>query len=92
MGALVASDEFFGSDVGIGAFHDFSVAASGITSFKIYQPNSGTGDGVVFDNFSFSAAAVPEPATWAMMILGMGAVGFAMRRRNKNVSTTVRFA
>lgn len=25
--------------------------------------------------------AVPEPATWAMMILGMGAVGFAMRRR-----------
>lgn len=25
------------------------------------------------------APAVPEPATWAMMILGMGAVGFAMR-------------
>lgn len=26
-------------------------------------------------------AAVPEPATWAMMILGFGAVGYAMRRR-----------
>lgn len=25
--------------------------------------------------------AVPEPATWAMMILGMGAVGYAMRRQ-----------
>lgn len=24
---------------------------------------------------------VPEPATWAMMILGLGAAGFAMRRR-----------
>ncbi len=35
--------------------------------------------------------AVPEPATWALMILGMGAVGFAMRRRSK-VNTTVRFA
>lgn len=26
-------------------------------------------------------ASVPEPATWALMILGMGAVGGAMRRR-----------
>lgn len=25
--------------------------------------------------------AVPEPGTWAMMLLGFGAVGFAMRRR-----------
>lgn len=35
--------------------------------------------------------AVPEPATWALMILGMGAVGFAMRRR-KIVNMTIRFA
>lgn len=28
-----------------------------------------------------AAAAVPETGTWAMMIPGMGAVGFAMRRR-----------
>ncbi|MGR6327713.1 PEPxxWA-CTERM sorting domain-containing protein [Sphingomonas sp. XXL09] len=41
--------------------------------------------------FDTVAAAVPEPATWALMILGMGAVGFAMRRR-KNVNMTVRFA
>ncbi|WP_260597120.1 PEPxxWA-CTERM sorting domain-containing protein [Sphingomonas endolithica] len=35
-------------------------------------------------NFEATAnGAVPEPATWAMMILGMGAVGFAMRRRMK---------
>ena len=32
--------------------------------------------------------AVPEPASWAMMIAGIGAVGFAMRRR----SAAVRFA
>lgn len=28
-----------------------------------------------------AASAVPEAATWAMMIVGMGAVGFAMRRQ-----------
>jgi hypothetical protein len=31
--------------------------------------------------------AVPEPATWAMMIAGFGAVGFAMRRR-RNVKVS----
>ncbi len=30
---------------------------------------------------SFQAAAVPEPATWAMMITGFGAAGVMMRRR-----------
>ena len=38
-----------------------------------------------------STSAVPEPASWAMMILGMGAVGFAMRRRSK-VRTAVSYA
>lgn len=28
-----------------------------------------------------AAAAVPEPASWALMILGFGAVGYAMRRK-----------
>jgi hypothetical protein len=38
-----------------------------------------------------TAGAVPEPATWAMMIGGMGVVGGAMRRR-RSVSTKVSFA
>lgn len=36
-----------------------------------------------------SAAAVPEPASWAMMIVGMGAIGGSLRRRAK---TAIRLA
>ena len=31
---------------------------------------------------SVSQGAVPEPATWAMMIFGFGMIGLTMRRRN----------
>lgn len=49
-----------------------------------------------FGNARFSAtfdaqAAVPEPSTWALMILGFGAMGFAMRRRQK-ITTSVSYA
>ncbi|MES2291037.1 MAG: PEPxxWA-CTERM sorting domain-containing protein [Pseudomonadota bacterium] len=39
---------------------------------------------------SAATAAVPEPATWAMMLVGFGSIGYAMRRRAK-VRTTVQF-
>jgi hypothetical protein len=34
----------------------------------------------IHTDFITDAMAVPEPATWAMMIIGFGAVGFATRR------------
>lgn len=39
-----------------------------------------------------ATSAVPEPASWAMMIGGFGLVGLAMRRRKSKVTTTVAFA
>lgn len=47
---------------------------------------SGTAIGPITD----VPGAVPEPATWAMMIVGFGLVGFAMRRRK--VRSTLSFA
>lgn len=49
----------------------------------------------LFDNVRIAGPAatpaVPEPASWAMMIAGFGLVGFAMRRR-QTVNTRVIFA
>ena len=39
--------------------------------------------GPLLDNVRLSIAAVPEPATWAMMILGFGVIGAALRRRRQ---------
>jgi len=44
---------------------------------QIYRPDDDYDDFVVRVTVT---DAVPEPATWAMMLLGFGAVGFAMRR------------
>ena len=38
----------------------------------------------VFARFTPAAGAVPEPATWAMMLMGFGAIGAAMRRQRNS--------
>jgi hypothetical protein len=59
----------------------------------VLGPNEGGGlDLVVLDDFIYGepfavVAAVPEPATWAMMLLGFAGVGFmAYRRKSKPAS------
>ena len=51
----------------------------------------GSGGGTLSGNASFYAAApgVPEPATWAMMLIGFGGIGFAMRRRRRPILAQV---
>ncbi len=39
---------------------------------------------VSYELFTGNAAAVPEPATWALMIVGFGGIGVALRRRVKH--------
>lgn len=42
-------------------------------------------------SYSLAINAVPEPGTWAMMLVGFGAIGFGMRRRREH-SVTARYA
>jgi hypothetical protein len=39
-----------------------------------------------------AVAAVPEPATWGMMLLGFGAAGYSMRRRRRQNSGIAQLA
>lgn len=41
---------------------------------------------LALDVTSTTIAAVPEPATWAMMMLGFGMIGFGLRRRSRQAA------
>ena len=55
----------------------FNQSSNGLYRVNTFSPGSSN-----FVNATSSLVApVPEPATWAMMLFGFGAIGFAMRRR-----------
>jgi hypothetical protein len=85
---LIAFDQYLDGGSIMREFRDLTVSGAGIASFRVFQPetvkgSNRYGDGAFFDNLSFNkvGAAVPEPATWGMMILGFAAIGAAMRGR-----------
>ncbi len=60
-------------------------STNGIGGFRI-TPFGSEGN-VSIDDLSVTIAAVPEPSTWAMMILGFAGVGYmAYRRRNQSAA------
>lgn len=70
---------------GVGSF--FGLTGASFDTVQIAQNNGYA----VIDNVTFGPTdGVPEPATWAMMIGGIGLAGGALRRRKPNVS--VRYA
>ena len=63
----------------------YTLADLGLTAGTFTLTVQGTrGDGSVFGGH-VTADAVPEPATWGMMLLGFGALGWQLRRRRRHV-------
>jgi hypothetical protein len=60
--------------------NNFALSFSGITNYGAAGGNFNASGSGTF------AGAVPEPATWAMMIAGFGLVGAAARRRRMTVA------
>ncbi len=56
--------------------------AGGAITITLASPG-GQGD---FDNVTLNDTTVPEPASWALMIVGFGLVGGAVRRRSATVA------
>lgn len=71
---------------GAGSSGAFTSADGGLT----FSPGYRGFDSAAVSVFGNAAAGVPEPATWALMILGFGAVGGSMRYRRN--STAASFA
>ena len=67
--------------------NDFVPATSGTNQFYVFGFQDSDLPGFVAQQF---ASAVPEPASWTMMIAGFAAVGFAIRRQK--VTTRVSYA
>lgn len=84
--------EFFNQVIGNGdTFFGFNTTGSTSITNVFYRadaPNPGTFSllkQVRLDPSLAVAPPVPEPATWAMMLLGFGAIGVGMRRRKRSV-------
>ncbi len=70
-----------GTSIFIGAKSD----TASIQSITFHQDSGGGGNDFALGELSIDAsalvAAAPEPATWAMMIIGFGIAGVSLRRR-----------
>lgn len=63
------------------AEYTYNFIASGASTTLFFASQNPGAYGPVLDNVAISAAGVPEPATWGLMIIGFGAIGATLRRR-----------
>lgn len=69
--------------------YTFDFTGSGYDTLTFAVTTTPDSTDALVDNVSVTGLAVPEPATWAMMIMGFGAMGSALRRSRQRQLTVV---
>lgn len=64
----------------------FTLSGLGINSQYVRVAAIANGPWTFIDEVSFQGGTVPEPAAWALMVVGFGLVGAATRRRSAALS------
>jgi hypothetical protein len=85
----VVTTATFEGDTGSNRFGVFASAGEILTGVTIV---SDTGFGTFRQLRVTAGSGVPEPATWAMMLLGFGGIGMAMRRSRKRKPALMQIA
>jgi hypothetical protein len=81
-GSLVSGVWPDGSSYGLGPTTTISSGfRPGLNTINFYVEGNGVTDGFSLQNVSFTAAPVPEPETFAMMMAGLGVLVAVARRR-----------
>lgn len=72
LGSVTSSDEFI------------SLSFTGMA--RITFDDFTAGDGYVLDDLQYTVTAVPEPATWALMLVGLGSLVSIYRRKRTSTA------
>lgn len=62
----------------------YSFVPTAFTTFGTYGQDSG-----FYSNTATLTVGVPEPSSWALMILGVGAIGVALRQAKRKLVATI---
>lgn len=85
---FVSVAEFTLSGVGtwLSTGGNFTAGSSNVVLRIVNNNTIAGGNDFALDDISLTAVAVPEPATWGLMVAGFGLVGAGMRRRSRAIA------
>lgn len=91
MGNLLMNVDVFGLTASNGYQSFFQADFTGVKTSRLYGYNGSLTSDNSFDQTGalrtgFNVSAVPEPETYAMMLAGLGLLGFAARRRKQKAA------